>query len=111
MGWRRWRGVPRAARQPPAMAVRPRYGGRQATVAHHAGCGWTAGGGLVRLCVGGHGVLLPGRARSPLGARERRAGPDGTDDPARDRARLCAVQLPARGRLLQTAVDLLSSPG
>src|SRR5204862_5615617 len=52
------------------------------------------------------GVLLPERARPALGAGKRGAGVDGTDDSARDSAGVSRVRLPARGRPLQTPLDV-----
>src|SRR5437879_6190931 len=50
-------------------------------------------------------IIFTMRATPPLGGQERGGRPHGEDDPARHRARLPAVRLPAGGRGIQAGVD------
>src|SRR6267142_2057227 len=109
VGGCRRRCVPRRTHRAFAIAIRSRHGETEAAVAHHPRCGWAPSGSLVRLYVRRHRVLLPGRARPSLGAGKCWARVDGNDDSARDSTRLRRVQLPARRRPQQTAVDICPS--
>src|ERR1041384_6352407 len=81
--------------------IRRRDGPPGTALAQHARHRRQAGSRVVRVHVGRRRLLLSGRPRSRLAARERRARAHGRDDPARDRAGLQGVRLLARRRRIQ----------